>query len=100
MKVCLKLFLRLLSISDHILNSGIIDTAIKTAETGYIQRRLVKAMETVMVAYDGTVRNSSDQVIQLRYGEGRFRWWLLVEKQKSCLHLNQMIKTFRDRVLN
>ncbi|KAH8312801.1 hypothetical protein KR044_012979 [Drosophila immigrans] len=48
---------------------GLIDTAVKTAETGYIQRRLIKAMESVMVSYDGTVRNSVGQLIQLRYGE-------------------------------
>ncbi|OXA46492.1 DNA-directed RNA polymerase II subunit RPB1 [Folsomia candida] len=48
---------------------GLVDTAIKTAETGYIQRRLIKAMESVMVDYDGTVRNSTGQLIQLRYGE-------------------------------
>ena len=48
---------------------GLIDTAVKTAETGYIQRRLIKAMESVMVHYDGTVRNSVGQLIQLRYGE-------------------------------
>ena len=44
-----------------------IDTAVKTAETGYIQRRLIKAMEACMVNYDGTVRNSVGQLIQLRY---------------------------------
>ncbi|KAG1660851.1 DNA-directed RNA polymerase II subunit RPB1 [Nymphon striatum] len=48
---------------------GLIDTAVKTAETGYIQRRLIKAMESVMVTYDGTIRNSVQQLIQLRYGE-------------------------------
>ncbi|KAL1464908.1 hypothetical protein WDU94_004513 [Cyamophila willieti] len=48
---------------------GLIDTAVKTAETGYIQRRLIKAMESVMVHYDSTVRNSVGQLIQLRYGE-------------------------------
>jgi len=48
---------------------GLIDTAVKTAETGYIQRRLIKAMEACMVTYDGTVRNSVGQLIQLRYGE-------------------------------
>lgn len=48
---------------------GLIDTAVKTAETGYIQRRLVKAMESVMVNYDGTVRNAVGQMVQLRYGE-------------------------------
>uniref|UniRef100_T1JDI6 DNA-directed RNA polymerase subunit n=15 Tax=Myriapoda TaxID=61985 RepID=T1JDI6_STRMM len=48
---------------------GLIDTAVKTAETGYIQRRLIKAMESIMATYDGTVRNSVGQLIQLRYGE-------------------------------
>ncbi|CAF4910148.1 unnamed protein product, partial [Rotaria sp. Silwood2] len=48
---------------------GLIDTAVKTAETGYIQRRLVKAMESVMVKYDGTVRNQKEQLIQFTYGE-------------------------------
>ncbi len=48
---------------------GLIDTAVKTAETGYIQRRLVKAMEDVMVCYDGTVRNSAGDILQMVYGE-------------------------------
>ncbi|KAJ5089346.1 hypothetical protein N7532_008030 [Penicillium argentinense] len=48
---------------------GLIDTAVKTAETGYIQRKLVKALEEVMVKYDGTVRNSLGDVIQFIYGE-------------------------------
>jgi len=48
---------------------GLIDTAVKTAETGYVQRRLIKAMEDVMVRYDGTVRNSLGEIIQFVYGE-------------------------------
>ncbi|CDJ52195.1 DNA-directed RNA polymerase, related [Eimeria brunetti] len=48
---------------------GIIDTACKTSETGYIQRRLMKAMEDVKVAYDRTVRNSAQEVLQFLYGE-------------------------------
>ncbi|OWF51528.1 DNA-directed RNA polymerase II subunit RPB1-like [Mizuhopecten yessoensis] len=48
---------------------GLIDTAVKTAETGYIQRRLIKAMESVMVKYDGTIRNQVEQLVQLTYGE-------------------------------
>ncbi|KAI0042209.1 beta and beta-prime subunits of DNA dependent RNA-polymerase [Auriscalpium vulgare] len=48
---------------------GLIDTAVKTAETGYIQRRLVKALEDVQVCYDGTVRNSLGDLIQFVYGE-------------------------------
>jgi DNA-directed RNA polymerase II subunit RPB1 len=48
---------------------GLIDTAVKTAETGYIQRRLVKALEDLMVCYDGTVRNSLGDLVQFVYGE-------------------------------
>ena len=48
---------------------GLIDTAVKTSETGYIQRRLIKALEDVVVGYDGTVRNSLGSVIQFCYGE-------------------------------
>ena len=48
---------------------GLIDTAVKTAETGYIQRKLIKALEEVMVKYDGTVRNSLGDIVQFVYGE-------------------------------
>ncbi|KAH8797389.1 hypothetical protein DL96DRAFT_1721272 [Flagelloscypha sp. PMI_526] len=48
---------------------GLIDTAVKTVETEYIQRRLVKALEDVMVCYDGTVRNSLGDLVQFVYGE-------------------------------
>ena len=36
---------------------------------GYIQRRLMKAMEGIIVSYDGTVRNSNRHLVQLSYGE-------------------------------
>jgi len=51
---------------------GLIDTAIKTAETGYIQRRLVKAMEDATVSYDGSVRNSHGEIYQVSYGDDSF----------------------------
>jgi DNA-directed RNA polymerase II subunit RPB1 len=47
---------------------GMIDTAIKTAETGYIQRRLVKAMEDLMVNYDNTIRTAGGALLQPLYG--------------------------------
>ena len=46
---------------------GTISTSIKTAETGYIQRKLVKVTEDVSIYYDGTVRNSSGNIIQYLY---------------------------------
>ena len=51
---------------------GLIDTACKTAQTGYIQRRLIKAMEDVQVKYDGTVRTSKDILLQFLYGEDNY----------------------------
>ena len=48
---------------------GLIDTAVRTSDCGYISRKLVKAMEDCRVACDGTVRNASNQVVQFMYGE-------------------------------
>lgn len=48
---------------------GLVDTAVKTSSTGYIQRRLIKAMEDVVVEYDGTVRTSEGLISQFLYGE-------------------------------
>ncbi|XP_076056979.1 RNA polymerase III subunit A [Oratosquilla oratoria] len=47
---------------------GLVDTAVKTSETGYMQRRLVKSLEDLYVAYDMTVRNSTQDIIQFKYG--------------------------------
>ena len=74
---------------------GLIDTAVKTAETGYIQRRLIKAMESVMVTYDGTVRNSNGQVIQLRYGEDGLDGASVEFQTLPTLKPND--KTFKER---
>jgi DNA-directed RNA polymerase II subunit RPB1 len=48
---------------------GLIDTAVKTSNTGYIQRRLIKGMEDLKVTYDMTVRNSKGKVVQFAYGD-------------------------------
>ena len=48
---------------------GLIDTAVKTSETGYIQRKLMKAMEDLRVGYDITVRNAVNGIVQFVYGD-------------------------------
>ena len=48
---------------------GLIDTAVKTSQTGYIQRKLIKATEDLKVGYDYTVRDSSGSVLQYVYGD-------------------------------
>jgi DNA-directed RNA polymerase III subunit RPC1 len=51
---------------------GLVDTAVKTAETGYMQRRLMKALEDLSVKYDYSVRTSTDEVAQFLYGSDAF----------------------------
>ena len=51
---------------------GLIDTAVKTSQTGYIQRRLIKGLEDLKVEYDMTVRNSKEKIIQFSYGDDGF----------------------------
>ena len=47
---------------------GLIDTAVKTSETGYLQRKLIKSMEDLRVDFDYSVRNNSGCIIQFTYG--------------------------------
>jgi DNA-directed RNA polymerase II subunit RPB1 len=51
---------------------GLIDTAVKTSTTGYIQRRLIKGMEDLMVNYDMTIRTNKNKIVQFSYGEDSF----------------------------
>jgi DNA-directed RNA polymerase II subunit RPB1 len=48
---------------------GLIDTAVKTSTTGYIQRRLIKGLEDLMVNYDMTIRTNKNKLVQFSYGE-------------------------------
>jgi len=51
---------------------GLIDTAVKTARSGYLQRKLVKTMEDLKVEHDYTVRNSNNKIVQFIYGNDGF----------------------------
>ena len=48
---------------------GLIDTAVKTSSTGYIQRRLIKGLEDLMVSYDMTIRTNKNKIVQFAYGD-------------------------------
>ena len=48
---------------------GLIDTAVRTQQSGYMQRRLINALEHLRVEYDSTVRDSRGHIIQFQYGE-------------------------------
>jgi DNA-directed RNA polymerase subunit A' len=48
---------------------GLVDTAVRTSRSGYMQRRLINALEDIKIMYDGTVRNTAGTIIQFVYGE-------------------------------
>jgi len=68
---------------------GLIDTSVKTASTGYLQRRLMKAMETLVVCYDGTCRNARQTIVQFEYGGDGYDAMYLVRQSLEVLHLRR-----------
>ena len=48
---------------------GLVDTAIRTSQSGYLQRRLVNALQDLEVKYDGTVKETRGMIVQFQYGE-------------------------------
>ena len=58
----------MLSVSGR---ESLVDTAVRTSKSGYMQRRLINAMDDLKVSEDenGSVRNTADRIIQFEYGE-------------------------------
>ena len=48
---------------------GLVDTAVRTSRSGYMQRRLINALEDLKVEYDGTIKNTGGTIIQFNYGD-------------------------------
>nr|XP_023014677.1 DNA-directed RNA polymerase I subunit RPA1 isoform X1 [Leptinotarsa decemlineata] len=78
---------------------GLIDTAVKTSRSGYLQRCLIKHLEGLRVHYDMTVRNSDASVIQFLYGEDGMdvtKAQFLNEKQLGFLSENVSVLSQKD----
>ncbi|KAJ3173100.1 hypothetical protein HDU88_004559 [Geranomyces variabilis] len=73
---------------------GLIDTAVKTSRSGYLQRCLIKPLEGLRVHYDHTVRDSDGSVVQFHYGEDS----LDVTKQKSLKKFDFCAMNYRALV--
>ncbi|XP_073009025.1 DNA-directed RNA polymerase III subunit 1 isoform X1 [Typha latifolia] len=69
---------------------GLVDTAVKTAETGYMSRRLMKGLEDLSVYYDQTVRNASGGVVQFLYGDDGMDPAKMEGKDGIPLNLDQL----------
>jgi len=48
---------------------SLMDLALRTPKSGYLYRRLANSLQDLKVAYDGTLRDGSDNVIQFEYGD-------------------------------
>lgn len=70
---------------------GLVDTAVKTADTGYMQRRLVKCLEDLSAEYDGTVRSATNQIVQFLYG-GDGLDPLFMEGKSKPVNLERVLK--------
>ena len=67
---------------------GLIDTAVKTSETGYIQRKLIKGLEDARIVADMTVRNANGSILQFIYGEDGFDGCKIEKQAFSTLGTN------------
>ena len=77
---------------------GLIDTAVKTSTTGYIQRRLIKGLEDLMVSYDMTVRTNKNKIVQFCYGDDNIDT-IKVENQTLPLVNMSLEKIFNHFIL-
>ena len=64
---------------------GLIDTACRTAETGYIQRRLITILQSEKAGFDGTVRDANNGVVQFQYGGDRLNTERLIKVGVPCM---------------
>ena len=74
---------------------GLIDTAIKTATIGYIQRKLVKGLEDYYIEYDGTIRTSQGVIIQYLYGGNNINQ--SVQSEIKVLSINMGNTTIKNK---
>ena len=84
---------------------GLVDTAVKTAETGYMARRLMKALEDLSLQYDFSVRNSETTVVQFTYGDDSLNPENMenndrpVDLNRLHLHISQVQPCFNESML-
>lgn len=72
---------------------GITNTAMSTANSGYLQRKIIKLSEDLTVQYDGTVRDSTGKIIQSSYGGDGFdpTRTVKVDGEQECMDVSRMV---------
>ncbi|QLG29188.1 DNA-directed RNA polymerase subunit A' [Halorarum halophilum] len=75
---------------------GLVDTAVRTSKSGYLQRRLINALSELEAQYDGTVRDTSDNIVQFEYGEDGTSPVKVSSTQENAIDVEQIT----DRVVD
>jgi DNA-directed RNA polymerase III subunit RPC1 len=84
---------------------GLVDTAVKTAETGYMSRRLIKSLEDLSCQYDMTVRDAAGNLVQFKFGDDGLDPTNLegddspVDFMRTWIHIQNLIDGKEDRHL-
>ena len=78
---------------------GLIDTAVKTANSGYVQRKLVKSIEDLKANHDYTIKTSCNDIIQFVYGDDCFNS-IYLEESTLDLHLMDNDTIIKNYILN
>ncbi|MGM0590565.1 MAG: DNA-directed RNA polymerase subunit A', partial [Halobacteriota archaeon] len=74
---------------------GLVDTAVRTSKSGYLQRRLINALSELETQYDGTVRDTSDTIVQFEFGEDGTSPVKVSSSAESAIDVESIV----DRVL-
>ena len=69
---------------------SLMDTALRTPKSGYLYRRLANAMQDLKVEYDGSVRDSSNRIIQFDYGEDGID---VSKSEKGSINVKRIVKS-------
>ncbi|WP_255168952.1 DNA-directed RNA polymerase subunit A' [Natrononativus amylolyticus] len=75
---------------------GLVDTAVRTSKSGYLQRRLINALSELEAQYDGTVRDTSDTIVQFEFGEDGTSPVMVSSGEEHDINVDRIA----DRVLN
>jgi DNA-directed RNA polymerase subunit A' len=75
---------------------GLVDTAVRTSKSGYLQRRLINALSELETQYDGTVRDTGDRIVQFEFGEDGTSPVKVGSADESAIDVDRIA----DRVMN
>lgn len=70
---------------------------VDTADTGYLERKLIKILEDIRVKYDGTVRNANDKVLQYVYGDNGLNTEMQIDQKIGLIAANN--KAIREKYI-